>query len=125
MVKEGKVWGTTQLITATAQFEWHRIEIKAGGYCSKHRHATKWNGFYLEYGKLLIRVWKSEGIIDTTILLPGQYTAVSPGAYHQFEAVEDCIAFEQYWAEYARDDIDRENTGGMKPQPELGRALVA
>jgi mannose-6-phosphate isomerase-like protein (cupin superfamily) len=112
-VKEGKVWGTTELLTATPAFEFHRIEIKRGGYCSKHRHHTKSNGFYLESGKLIIRTWRQSGI-DTTVLQAGQYTSVQPGLYHQFEAVEDCIAFELYWAEYQRSDIDREDEGGLK-----------
>jgi quercetin dioxygenase-like cupin family protein len=109
---QGKVWGETSLIEANSSLEFHRIEIKKGGVCSKHTHKYKWNGFYVESGKLKIRVWKNKyDLIDETILSPGQYTRVKPGEYHQFEAMEDTIAFELYWANFDHDDIERENVG--------------
>lgn len=111
---EGKIWGTTELITANGAFEFHRIEAKKGGYCSKHRHQTKYNGFYVVSGKLIVRTWKDSGIEDVTELTAGQYMEVRPGLLHQFEAAEDTVAFEQYWAQYARDDIQRESYGGTR-----------
>jgi len=36
---------------------------------------------------------------------------VKPGVYHQFECLEDCIAFEVYWAEFNHNDIVRETVG--------------
>jgi len=42
-MKSGKIWGTTERIEANGVFEFHRIEIEAGGYCSKHLHKHKWN----------------------------------------------------------------------------------
>ena len=51
---------------------------------------------------------------DETILEAGQYTKVAPGEYHQFEAIEDCVAFELYWAEFDHDDIARETVGHAK-----------
>jgi mannose-6-phosphate isomerase-like protein (cupin superfamily) len=108
-----KVWGTTEAVTSNTAFEHHRIHINKGGYCSKHRHQTKWNGFVLVSGRLLIRVWRGESV-DETVLEAGGYLEVAPGFYHQFEALTDCLAFELYWAEYTPDDIDRENEGGMR-----------
>ena len=39
------------------------------------------------------------------------YTKVKPGVYHQFECLEDGIAFELYWAEFNHNDIKRETVG--------------
>lgn len=115
MHKAGKIWGETVLLEANGVLEFHRITIKKGGVCSKHKHRFKWNGFFVEQGELLIRVWKENyDLIDETIIRSGQYTKVAPGEYHQFEAMEDTIAFELYWAEFAHDDIARENTGFKK-----------
>ena len=58
--KSGKIWGSTELIEANNALEFHRIETKKGGVCSKHLHSFKWNGFYVESGQLLIRVWQNE-----------------------------------------------------------------
>lgn len=111
-MSEIKVWGTTERVTINPAFEFHRLEINRGGYCSKHRHWTKFNGFYLESGRLRITEWNGshETVTDMT---PGQYATVKPGVYHQFEALEDCVAFELYWAEYSPEDIERVNVGGM------------
>jgi mannose-6-phosphate isomerase-like protein (cupin superfamily) len=113
MNKAGKVWGLTELIHANGVLEFHRIEIMGNSHCSKHMHRYKWNGFFVEKGKLKIKVWKNNyELVDETILEPGDFTAVSPGEYHQFEALEDTIAFELYWAEFSHNDIERENVGG-------------
>ena len=50
----GKVWGQTELVFANSNIEFHRIDIKKGGTCSKHKHNYKFNGFYCMAGQLLI-----------------------------------------------------------------------
>ena len=85
---------------------------KVGGICSKHLHEFKWNGFYVESGRMLIRVWQNDyDLVDETILELGMYTKVKPGVYHQFECLEDGVAFELYWAEFNHNDIIRETVG--------------
>lgn len=111
----GKVWGQTELLEANGVLEFHRIETKKGGVCSKHCHRHKWNGFFVEQGALIIRVWKSNyDLVDETVLTAGMYTKVAPGEYHQFEALEDTVAFELYWAEFNHDDIERASVGYNK-----------
>ena len=91
----GKVWGTTELVEANGVLEFHRIEMKKGGVCSKHLHEYKWNGFYCESGTMKIKVWQKDyDLCDETILYPGDYTKVKPGLYHKFECLEDGVAFE-------------------------------
>lgn len=111
----GKVWGQTELVEANHALEFHRIEAKAGGICSKHKHQFKWNGFYVEEGELLIRIWQNDyNLVDETVLVSGDWTKVKPGLYHQFEAISDTIAYELYWAEFSHNDICRETVGKMK-----------
>jgi mannose-6-phosphate isomerase-like protein (cupin superfamily) len=113
-MKAGKVWGETELIHANGVLEFHRIKFKKGFKCSIHCHAYKWNGFFCESGKLLVRVWQDgaqEGLVDETIMTPGDFTQVKPGYYHQFEGLEDGVAFELYWAEFNHDDIIRKTQG--------------
>ena len=112
MVKNGKIWGMTEKIVANSSFEFHRIEFKAGYKCSEHFHRFKWNGFYVESGRMLIRVWQNDyDLVDETILEPGDYTQVKPGVYHQFEGLLDGVAFELYFAEFNHDDIVRRTVG--------------
>ena len=112
-LKAGKIWGQTELIHANGVLEFHRIEYKGGFKCSEHEHKFKWNGFFVESGKMLVRVWQDdqEGLVDETILLPGDFMQVKPGKVHQFEGLEDGVAFEPYWAEFNHDDIVRRTVG--------------
>ena len=113
-MKAGKIWGQTELIHANGVLEFHRIEFKAGYKCSEHEHKFKWNGFFVESGKMLVRVWqegKQQGLGDETILNAGDCTRVNPGMVHQFEGLEDGVAFELYWAEFNHDDIVRRTQG--------------
>jgi quercetin dioxygenase-like cupin family protein len=114
--KSGKIWGQTELIHANGVLEFHKIDFKAGGVCSKHKHNFKWNGFYVVSGRMKIKVWQKDqqDLIDETILGPGDFTKVKPGYYHLFEGLEDGVAFELYWAEFNHDDIQRENVGHFK-----------
>ena len=118
-MKAGKIWGQTELIHANGVLEFHRIEYKAGYKCSEHENEFKWNGFFVESGKMLIRVWQNDyDLVDETILLPGDFTQVKPGCVHQFEGIEDGVAFELYWAEFNHNDIKRRTVGGgLKKKP--------
>ena len=92
----GKIWGQTELVFANSNIEFHRIDIKKGGTCSKHKHNYKFNGFYCMAGQLLIRTWKNDyDLVDETILGPGDFTQVKPNEYHQFIGLEDGVAFEK------------------------------
>jgi len=114
-MKQGKVWGSTELLEANCSLEYHRLVINKGGVCSKHKHEFKWNGFFVETGALIIRVWQNDyELVDETILAPGDYTKIKPGVYHQFEAVERTIAYELYWSEFNHNDIIRETVGFKK-----------
>jgi mannose-6-phosphate isomerase-like protein (cupin superfamily) len=116
---QGKVWGKTECLIARPGFEMHRIEVKANGYCSKHRHRHKHNMFFVERGALDVVVFRESGLTDTTRCRAGMKTSIEPGLLHLFEAVEPTVAYEIYWpAEIDANDIMRETTGGVR-QPIL------
>lgn len=111
-MKAGKIWGQTELIHANGVLEFHRIEFKKDVACSKHKHKFKWNGFFVESGQMLVKVWQKDyDLIDETILNPGDFMQVKPGVFHQFVGLEDGVAFELYWAEFDHNDIERETVG--------------
>jgi len=116
MSKAGKIWGNTELVEANGVLEFHRLETKAGGTCSKHLHEFKWNGFFVETGEMIIRVWQKDyDLVDETTLKAGDFCKVKPGLYHQFESVTDCVAYELYWAEFSHNDIKRQSVGHASP----------
>jgi mannose-6-phosphate isomerase-like protein (cupin superfamily) len=124
-VKQGKTWGETWCIFKTPLMELHRLEVHPGGYCSVHEHEHKWNGFYVERGELLVKVWqpsKNSGgqpTLDQTRLGPGDSLIVQPGVEHQFVGLTACVAFEAYSINPLTEDIVRKSTGGsLTPAPE-------
>ena len=117
----GKVWGNTRALLQNALVEFHRIEIKADGFCSLHKHQYKWNAFYVVSGELEIEVHKNDyNLIDRTILTPGDFMTVKPGEYHRFHAGPDTVAFELYWPELLSSDIVRRDVGGEKKMTTTG-----
>ncbi len=112
MKKQGKVWGETARIFAGNNVEIHRIVGNKGGYSSKHLHLHKSNMFFCESGKLKITEWKEDsGTVDETTLNPKESCVVPPGSYHKFDVLEDCVAYEIYWATLDSHDISREDHG--------------
>ena len=113
MKTQGKVWGKTQQLFQNSNFELHRIEVKKGGFCSKHQHKHKFNAFYIEQGKLKVIVYENDyDLIDETIISTGEMTIAKPRTYHRFEAIEDTICYEIYWVELSHNDIQRVDVGG-------------
>ena len=111
---QGKVWGRTTEFFRNALVSAHHITIKKGGFCSQHKHAHKYNLFYVISGKLLIRIWRDKNTIDETLLCAGQSSAVSPGFYHKFWALEDTEAIEVYQVFLEDPDIERQTGGGVE-----------
>jgi len=109
----GKVWGDTSVIIQNPIVELHKINIKAGFKCSEHKHEHKWNGFYVVSGTLEIHVRKNNyELTDVTTLRAGDFTTVSPGEYHWFTCIDDCVALELYYPELLSEDIVRKSVGG-------------
>jgi mannose-6-phosphate isomerase-like protein (cupin superfamily) len=115
MAKQGKVWGETEKIFGKNNVEIHRIEVKSGGWCSKHMHAHKWNSFFVESGKIEIHEYQNDyDLVDITVLESGETSKVPPGIYHKFHALEDTICYEIYWVALDDRDIIREDIGGIE-----------
>ena len=112
-VVEGKVWGTTMPLIQRPQLEVHSIFVNAGGYCSKHKHQSKINAFYVEEGELEIHRWNDYNLVDVTVLYNEDVAIVPAGEYHMFNARTDTKALEIYWSELHINDIEREIVGGV------------
>ena len=113
-MKQGKIWGETEVILKTPCIEVHRITIEPYMKCSMHKHNHKWNAFYVLDGELSIITEKNDyDLTDRTELFQGDFTTVKPGEYHQFETGEfDCVALEIYYPEKLSEDIVRKTVGG-------------
>jgi quercetin dioxygenase-like cupin family protein len=112
MNKAGKIWGSSYLLFSNNNVEIHRIVINKNTRCSKHKHDHKYNIFFVESGKILIKEWKNDyNLIDETILNHGEMCSIKPGNFHEFHGLEDSIVYEIYYVSLDTNDITRENTG--------------
>jgi len=116
---QGKLWGETQLIFCYNGVECHNLTIVENGFCSIHKHENKWNRFLVVSGLLEVKQWQlnvadMSAPPDTTVLKPGEICDVPPGAFHQFNALEQSFVIEMYWTVLDIDDIARLTTGGVK-----------
>ena len=113
MKVQGKVWGETTEIFITDTVSAHYLHIKKGGYCSEHSHDHKSNLFFVISGKLKITIWMDD-IPDVTVLGPGSSSAIPPGYFHKFEALEETRCIEFYRVFLQEPDIERRTEGGLK-----------
>jgi mannose-6-phosphate isomerase-like protein (cupin superfamily) len=113
VTKQGKAWGTTQELFLRQNFSLHLLEVRAGGYCSEHKHERKLNHFTVVSGMLEVRVWMTDDAPpDVTVVGPGESTSVPVGAWHKFKALADTVCIEVYEAAPVEEDIVRRSVGG-------------
>jgi quercetin dioxygenase-like cupin family protein len=111
-MKSGKVWGSTKKVFELNNISFHRIEVNKNTCCSKHYHDYRYNLFYVEKGKLLIKHWQTDyDLVDETILSDGESCVIPPKNFHQFVGLEDTVAYEIYYTLINDQDIVRENCG--------------
>jgi cupin fold WbuC family metalloprotein len=110
-----KVWGQTRCLVRGHGFEVHYLQIKPGGYCSRHRHKAKWNQFFIISGRLRVPFFRPDGEVDHHYeLSAGAILSVPPGVLHRFEAVESTEVIETYWTDPVNpNDIERLDEGGI------------
>lgn len=115
MLTQGKLWGETTDIFKNMNTEVHYLEINKNGFCSEHKHGYKYNIFFVIEGKLRIKIWRRKGEQpDITVLNRYDMSAVPPGVYHQFEAIENTKCLEIYQAFLEGPDIIRRRVGGIR-----------
>ena len=112
MIKQSKIWGETACLFQNENVEVHRFIADASTFCSRHRHAHKYNLFFVEEGELEVTIHNDNGISDVTVLHAGDQTVVAPGVDHRFYAICKTIALEIYWVGLNPSDIIRIDTGG-------------
>jgi len=106
MNKTGKVWGSTSELFTNNNVSIHRIDIAKNKKCSKHLHRYKYNMFFVESGKIIVRRWEQDYTIDTILDSQNSIT-IEPNIYHQFESLEDSIVYEIYYTKLDNNDIVR------------------
>ncbi len=112
-MKQGKIWGDTELIFTNGIVSVYFLNIKKGGFCSEHRHKQKTNKFYVTKGELEISIWEVGNLRDKTILRDGQSTIIPFDVWHKFKGLTDVQCIEIYEVKFSGEDIERRIVGGL------------
>ena len=113
-MRQGKDWGYTTEFFRNAMVSAHHLEIEKNGVCSEHKHEHKFNLFYVLIGSLEVTIWRENDVKDITVIGQGQATAVSPGFWHKFRALEKTECIEVYQVLLIEPDIDRRTQGKIQ-----------
>lgn len=114
---ETKVWGSVRHLF-DGPVSVSILQVDAGTYCSLHRHASRWNMFFVVCGSINVVVYDSEAknVSFKMRLRKGQTFKVNPGVWHRFEVIEDGRVVETYWTDDGSPatpgDIERLKEGG-------------
>ena len=84
-----KIWGSSQVLYRDRRLELVRATICRGGYCSRHHHRFKSNGFCVGRGRLLLIVYEGGKATRWTLVPDGRLTVVAAGVDHRFVALEE------------------------------------
>lgn len=95
-----KPWGKFELLGYT-----ELIHVNRGGKCSIHYHEYNTNIFIVKSGWLSVTVYEDK--LKTHILKPGERLVVHPKIIHQFSALTDVVAVEEYKGPCGKEDIVR------------------
>jgi mannose-6-phosphate isomerase-like protein (cupin superfamily) len=114
---EQKSWGEKHNLFHSLYVVIDRLYIKQGGFSSLHSHKFKFNRFFVESGRLLIRMQSRNGHdFNRFIIGPNEKYKVfdiCPGKVHQFQALEETIAIEIVYVRALEKDIYRITEGGI------------
>lgn len=112
-----KHWGVTRCIFTDKHCELHHATSVRKGYCSKHKHVTKPNMFYVLQGTLEVETFAKKSAtspVRTDTVLRGQSLTIPAGVWHRFRALTEVDMIEFYWSELDREDIVRADEGGVE-----------
>ncbi len=92
-------WGKWTKLWGDERVEVRLLEVKAGGFCTLHRHANMSNVFYVLEGSLRVdsyHAWPDDRRSSVTfeILEEQDVAVVSPPTVHRFQAISKVVALE-------------------------------
>ena len=105
-----KGWGHEVWIHNDARYCGKILVVKAGRRCSLHYHEKKHETFYVQSGRLKMRLRHRDGREESFEMKKGDILEIEPGTAHQFTGIEDAELFE-FSTQHFEDDSHRIEKG--------------
>ena len=105
-----KGWGHEVWIHNDEKYCGKILVVKAGKRCSLHYHRRKHETFYVQSGRIDMRLRHPDGREESFEMAPGAILELAPGTAHQFRGIEDSEIFE-FSTQHFEDDSIRLEKG--------------
>jgi len=105
-----KGWGHEVWIHNDARYCGKILAVKRGKKCSLHYHRLKYETFYVQSGRIHMRLRHADGREEEFVMNPGDVLELPQGTAHQFSGLEDSEIFE-FSTEHFEDDSYRLEPG--------------
>jgi mannose-6-phosphate isomerase-like protein (cupin superfamily) len=105
-----KGWGHELWIHNDARYCGKLLFVKAGKRCSLHFHRKKYETFFVQSGRITMRLRHRDGREESFEMKKGDCLEIPQGTAHQFAALEDCELFE-FSTQHFEDDSHRIEKG--------------
>ena len=102
---EPKGWGHEVWIHNDARYCGKLLFVKTGKRCSLHYHKRKYETFYVQSGRITMRLRHRDGREETFEMKKGDCLEIPQGTAHQFTGVEDCELFEFSTQHFEEDSV--------------------
>jgi len=108
MERTYKTWGEKWNVFLNDLCEVSILYLKPHQRCSWHRHAAKFNQFFVIRGEVTIKTEWGDAVIQQ-----GQIFTVRPGEWHEFRTGNvNAVLQEIMFVRYDPEDIERKELGG-------------
>jgi mannose-6-phosphate isomerase-like protein (cupin superfamily) len=105
IIKKG--WGYEKIIVNNNEYCGKILHFNNHKKCSYHMHILKLETFYLQFGKVLLKIGSTNNIEDSDeiVLNPGDKIDIPRGTRHQIIALEESELFEFSTQHFEEDSI--------------------
>ncbi|MES2953219.1 MAG: hypothetical protein V4674_01540 [Patescibacteria group bacterium] len=118
-----KYWGEIETLVSSAGYSAKRMVVKKGAYASLEFHCNKFESYYIQSGKLLLRLRAGRGEDRFFELGEGVSNTIPQGLMHQRGGLEDTVIIEIATKDEDSDSYLVEDGARMK-MPQLASRLA-
>jgi mannose-6-phosphate isomerase-like protein (cupin superfamily) len=105
-----KGWGHEVWLHNDERYCGKILVVKPGRRCSLHFHRLKHETFYVQSGRVRMRLRHGDGREESFEMRKGDILEIAPGTAHQFTGIEECELFE-FSTQHFEDDSYRIEKG--------------
>ena len=109
--REEKGWGYEIWVHNSKDYCGKILVLRKDKRCSLHHHAVKKETFYIQSGKLLMRLVDEEGNESSFTMEQGDVLEIPPGLKHQFLGIADITEIMEFSTQHFESDSIRTEKG--------------